>query len=274
MGSHYCEKEEGTIMKWIIIVKKVVDFILEHCTLAITIVASAYIVIISQITPFSTEVLLLWIISLLGLIAAAIASEKYYKLNKIAKEIETLSQQSKTKKLTIDDLFSTRKELEPLEERLRDASEIVLTGGSLCRLADEYYAFFEEKLSKGCSIEIIMVRPNTHSANLLCDNVVYETQDYSVYSQKIQNALDAFKTLKENYPSQVIIRLSDKVPPYGMIAADLRTENAKIKIELYTYSVSTRERIQLNITKNDKKMFEFFLAQLEVLRNASPEIND
>ena len=260
-------------MKWAIILKKVIDFILEHCTLFITIVASAYIVIVSQIKPFTVDTLLLWIISLLGLIAVAIASEKYYKLNKIAKDVDTISKQNQVKKMTMDDLFRTRKELDLLEERLRDATQIVLTGGSLCRLADEYYAFFEEKLTKGCLMEIIMVRPNTPSANLLCDNVVYETQDYAVYSQKIEKALDGFKILKSCFPNQVIIRLSDKVPPYGMVAADLESEKATMKIELYTYSVPTRERIQLNVTKSDEKMFRFFMTQLDVLRNASPEIS-
>ena len=111
-------------------------------------------------------------------------------------------------------------------------------------------------------MEIIMVRPNTPSANLLCDNVVYETQDYAVYSQKIEKALDGFKILKSCFPNQVIIRLSDKVPPYGMVAADLESEKATMKIELYTYSVPTRERIQLNVTKSDEKMLRFFMTQL------------
>ena len=58
----------------------VLNIICEHITLFATIIGSAFIVIDSQIRQYSVETLLLWIISLLGLIATAIASEKYFKI--------------------------------------------------------------------------------------------------------------------------------------------------------------------------------------------------
>lgn len=69
----------------------------------------------------------------------------------------------------LEELAFTRKELKPLEARLSPAQKITITGGSLYRLSDEYYAFFESKLKNGCQLEIIMVKPYSYAANLLCD---------------------------------------------------------------------------------------------------------
>ena len=55
----------------------------EYITLISTILATSYILISSQYKEYSTEVLLLWAISLLGLIAISIATEKSFKLRKI-----------------------------------------------------------------------------------------------------------------------------------------------------------------------------------------------
>ena len=89
----------------------------------------------------SVETLLLWIISLLGLIATAIASEKYFKLNRIEKNIKYVLKGIDNANVNLDEFFFTRKELEPLEERMKNANSIFLSGGSLVRLSDEYYAY-------------------------------------------------------------------------------------------------------------------------------------
>ncbi len=262
------------MMKKVKRVMKIVLIILfEHITLLSTIIASTFIIIKSQIIMYSNNTLLLWIIGLLGLIATAITSEKYFKLSKITKGIENIQSLIKNKGVGLDELAFTRKELSPLETRLSLAEKIVITGGSLYRVSDEYYAFFENKLKNGCELEIIMVRPYSNAANLLCDNVVYETSDYQKYSRKILESLQRFLRLKQEYASKISIRLTENVPPFSLIVTDEDSQNASIKIELYSYSVPTRERMQFEITREDNDSFAFFLGQLTALRKVSEEID-
>ena len=153
---------------------------------------------------YEDNTLLLWIIGLLGLIATAVVSEKYFKLSKISKGIKDIQLSLERNSQGLDEIAFTRKELKPLESRLSEAKRITITGGSLYRLSDEYYAFFESKLKKGCQLEIIMVKPYSHAADLLCDNVVYETNDHEQYSLKIWESLQRFLRLKQEYDLSLI----------------------------------------------------------------------
>ena len=122
-------------------------------------------------------------------------------------------------------------------------------------------------------LEIVMVKPYSNAANLLCDNVVYETRDYKQYSFKISESLQRFLRLKQDYESRISIRLTENVPPFSLIVTDENFPNASIKVELYSYSVPTRERMQFEVTREDSKSFAFFIDQLITLRKASYEID-
>lgn len=251
----------------------IASVLFEHITLFATIIASVYILTKSQLDAYDNNTLLLWVIGLLGLIATAIVSEKYFKLSKIARGIEDIQSSIKNSGLSLDELAFTRKELKPLEVRLSQAKKITITGGSLYRLSDEYYAFFESKLKNGCQLEIVMVKPYSSAADLLCDNVVYETKDYKQYSFKISESLQRFLRLKQEYNSGISIRLAENVPPFSLIVTDEDSSNASIKVELYSYSVPTRERMQFEVTREDAKSFAFFIDQLITIRRESNEID-
>lgn len=250
----------------------ILNIICEHITLFATIIGSTFILIDSQIREYSIETLLLWIISLLGLIATAIASEKYFKLNRIEKNIKYILNSTDNTNVNLDEFFFTRKELEPLEDRMKNANSIFMSGGSLVRLSDEYYAFFEKKLKENCRMEIIMVRPFSKGADLLCKNVVYETENYNAYSKRIEESLNRFFSLQEDFPQLVKIQLTENTPPFGIVATNLETDGANIKVELYSYAIPTRERMQFSISKSDEKIFNFFIKQIETLRLESAEV--
>lgn len=243
------------------------SIISEYLTLFSTIIASTYIVVSSQYTSYSSDTLLLWIISLLGLISISIAAEKYFKLRQIEKGINEIKKKEGTSSL--DQLFFYRRDLSPLEDRLKGSTDITITGGSLSRLSDEYYGLFERKLKEGCSIEVIMVKPETEAAKLLCKNIVYETSDFEAYYHKIKESIRRFAELKREYPQNINIFLSDQLPPFSLLAKNLNKEGSVIQVELYSYSVPTRERIEFNVYKSDVSTYSFFVNQINALRKSS-----
>lgn len=243
----------------------------EYITLISTILATAYILISSQYKEYSTEVLLLWTISLLGLIATSIATEKSFKLRKIERGINEIKLNIKGGENSLDKLFFARRNLSPLEERLNDCSDLIITGGSLARLSDEYYGLFENKLNEGCSIEVILVEPNTEAVRQLCRNIVYETSDCDIYSRKISESIQRFAELKRKFPKGMKILLSDLVPPFSIMAKNLNKEKSIIQVELYSYAVPTRERVEFNVGIEDSNTYSFFANQIEVLRENATE---
>lgn len=169
----------------------------------------------------------------------------------------------------IDELFIRRMDLNPLEERFKNSSNIFISGGSLSRLSDEYYGFFEQKLADNASLEVILVKPYSTAANMLCQNVVYETEDEKQYSQKITESLKRFINLKEKYNKNITIRLTENIPPYSIIALNLEKADAVMQVELYSYAVPTRERVEFIINKKDSRMYNFFIKQIEMLQGNS-----
>lgn len=250
-------------------IKKVLISILsilsEYITLFSTIVASTYILITSQYVEYKIDSLILWIISLLGLIAISIAAEKFFKLRKIENCVEEINNSQKNKTVSIDQLFFSRKNLSPLEERFKNAVNIVITGGSLARLSDEYYGFFEQKLSSGCKLEVVLVDPNSEASKQLCINTVYETTNIDAYRRKIDESINRFKELKQLYPDLVTILLSDQTPPFSMLAKNIGCPDSFVQVELYSYAVPTRERIEFVVNEDDTNTYQFFCNQIKTI---------
>lgn len=251
------------------IITYVLSVFFEYLTLFATIATSIYIVTSSQYTKYDDSTLLLLIISLLGFIALSIAAEKFFKLRKIENSVEEIREKQMSISGNIDELFITRKDLNPLEERFKNSSDIFISGGSLSRLSDEYYGFFEQKLANNASIEVILVKPYSAAANMLCQNVVYETSDEKQYSQRITESLNRFLSLKEKCGQNITIRLTESIPPFSIIALNLGKADAVMQVELYSYAVPTRERVEFVINKKDSHMYKFFTKQIKMLQDKS-----
>lgn len=242
----------------------------EYITLFSTILASVFIVTTSQFFEYTDRTLLLWIIGLVAAIATAQAAEKYYKLNKIEKEMKNIKTYiGKSRRI-----ISTRRELSGLDERLANAKTLTITGGSLKRISDECYGDLEELLKKGCKLEIIIVNPDSEAADYLRNNVVYETHDNATYRESIRSSLNRFVSLKKSYSKKITIRTSNHVPPFSLMVINEKSYDANIKVELYSYRVPTGDRMELMFTKKeDKTDYSFFINQLEALRKSSTVYN-
>ncbi|MGM0219381.1 hypothetical protein [Enterococcus sp. AZ126] len=254
-----------------IIVEKAIRFILEYLPLIITLLIASWFSVVN--TKSNTEKLDIILLLLLG-ISVSNLTDRFFQGRKIEKKLTILSNSFNSN--GIDGLISNRRKTEsaPLEDRFNNFSSLIITGGSLSRLGEEYLPFFREKLSNGCTIQIYMIRPYTEASKLLGKNVVHESQNENSYNRKIKETLNRFLTLKSEFPNSIQIFLYDTVPPYSIIASDLDKKRSKIHVELYTYAVPLRERINFLITQEDKKMYSFFEKQLEQIRTISEEVNE
>jgi len=262
-------------------IKKILLFIyvsLPHIPTILTIVLGAYVVLKNQQKAYDTSALLGWVITLIGLMATALFTERVISIRKIEKNVVETNSFLKLKEgsPSLDSILRTRKQLPPLEERLKHTKEIRITGGSLFRLSSEYIGFFEDKAKEGCHLKFLLLNPNCTAAKLIAKNIVYEVENYEVYKNNINNALGNLKTLKNKFPEMVQIRISDFIPSYSLFICDPVKQEGNIMVELYTYGVPTRERPHLILLKSrEPDWFKFFLKQFDNIWNnqSSKEIN-
>jgi len=255
--------------------KKISNFfltLLEYLPIFMTIGFSGYIILQSQINYYSNNDLLLWVLSLLGLLATATLVERFGDIRKIKKFAEDTHEYlvKNERKPPIDLVFSDRKALAPLEKRLQSAKEVIITGGSLVRLVSEYLGFFEHKLKEGCSLKFLLINPDSVAAELLAQHVVYETENVFTYKEGVRASLSNLYRLKQAYPSLVEIRVCNFVPPIGLMVVDSPIDESFIQVELFTLKVPTRDRPEFTLkASREPYWYNFFLSQYKQMWTTS-----
>jgi hypothetical protein len=257
-------------------IERTILFVLENLLTLMTIVFSFYIVMRSQVTTMSTDSLLFWIISLLGLLATSMLIERCVKLHKIEKHSEaTYNYLIKMDgKPSFDSVMLDRTTQPSLESRLENVREIYMAGGSLVRLTSEYIGLLEKKAKEGCKMKFLLVGPDKEAVKLLAENVVYESNDSKSYSNQIKNSLSQLSRLQKQFPSKIGIKILEYVPPYSMLITNPNDSSSKIDIELYSYAVPARERVRMILTHlREPRSHRFFINQYERLWSDAIDYN-
>jgi len=255
-------------------IQKVFLTVLEYIPISLTIFFSVFIAYKAQFTEMSTNSLLGWILGILAGLAVSILVDRFSKLKRIENQTNELTDLLKNKegKTSIKEVLSTRRMLKPLEDRLQSSKEIIITGGSLFRLSSEYVGLFESLLKDGCNIKLLMLNPESNSAKLTAENIVYEIGDFESYKNHINSSLKNFGKLKEKYPENLSIRTSDFLPSFSLFGIDVTKPNGNIMVELYTHDVPTRERPHFNLLQQREPFwFEFFHKQFQKVWGKSVE---
>lgn len=253
-------------------IEKTLAVILENLPTVTTIGFSTYIVARSQAIKITADELLLWIVSLLGLLATAILVEKLGKLRRIEHYTELTHDYLIKKGATpsLDTIFLDRKSLPPLEKRLQFSKEVIFTGGSLFRISTEYLGFLEQKAQEGCKLKFLLVEPRSESSRLVAQYVVYEINDPVAYDEQIKNSLINLRKLQQRYEKLVEIRVSQCVPPFGLLITDPTKAHGTVQVEMYTVAVPTRNRPEFTLLKErDPYWHSFFLSQFDQMWNRS-----
>lgn len=233
---------------------------------------AVYVVLLSQTKSIESTKLLEWIITILGLLSTTILIDRFTRLRRIEKHTEETYNFLKDKegKPSLDDLLINRKQLPPLEQRLKSVKEVMISGGSLFRLTNEYLGLFEEKAKEGCKFKFLLLNPSSEAAKLVATHIVYEIDSYQTYVNYINTALNNLDGLKKKYPTQVEIKIVDFIPSFSLFITDPTKEDGVARVELYTQAVPTRERPQIVlINTREPHWYNFFLSQFNDMWNSS-----
>jgi len=248
---------------------------LTHLPTLVTIIGGAWIFFRHQETPMAIPDLLGWLIGLISLTATSMFIDRIIIIRNIEKNVTETNDFLKIKEgqVSLDNILNTRQFLAPLEERLRHAKEIKITGGSLSRLSSEYMGFFEELAQGGCSFKFLVLQPECVATEIVARDIVYETQTHEAYKSTIIGAIENLKSLMIKFPQRVQIRVTDIIPTCSLFICDGTKLKGSLMVELYPIKVPTRKRLHLSLLKSrEPNSFEFYNEQFELMWQASQDL--
>jgi len=249
---------------------KTILLITENVPTILTVIIGAYVVIKNQQEPYGVSKLLEWTITILCLIATSMLIERFIRLKNIEKNVVETNEFMKLKegKASLDEIIITRKDLQPLEERLKYTKNVQISGASLFRLTTEYMNLFEDKANEGCVFKFLLLDPNCEATKLVATNIVYEINDIVMNISNINNTINSLKQLQKKYPENIEIKTVDFLPAYSLIITDSHKESGVVRLELYTQLIPTRNRPQLVFYKSrEPKWYDFFVNQFDIMWN-------
>jgi hypothetical protein len=173
---------------------------------------------------------------------------------------------------SFDRFMKNRSGQPTIEERLDNAVEIYISGGSLVRITNEYIGYFEKKVKQRTKIRFLLLNPDSEAVKLTAGNVVYEISDYERYKYQIENSLECLKKLKIKYPDLVEIKISNQVPPFGLMIVNPNKSSGCMTVEIYGCALPARDRASFLLERNrEPQSYDYFLNQFGLIWDNSSE---
>ena len=247
--------------------KKMIAILAENITTIVAIAGGIWLFFTYK--KYTTDELLAYIISMLTLIASSLLIEKLVRLSSIEKKVEEI----KTR-LVLSDRFLFGHELNLWKDAIGSANSLFISGGSLHFLFGGKSGDFEELLKCGCSIEAVPVRPFTEASKNLYNNVVREVSTLEEFDRNIVQTLEFLIKYKKLYPKQVIIRLNDQIPAFGIVAVYRNFQPTNLQITLLSGKVPYDKRLILRVDDSPEEtqyVFKYFNEQIVSLQERLSE---
>jgi hypothetical protein len=238
----------------------------------ITVLGSATVAVLASVVHFSTEELEQIVLLLLALIGTSLVTDRliegrksWQQITSISSRLDTVVSFTRNENVSLDDVVITRRQLPSLEERLVGASHIMVSGGSLSRLSNEYRSLFERLAHQGCRLRFIMTNPASPGAEFLSAEISYESRSFDAYRSYMQDAAAGLTDLAQSFPETCEVRTYDAAPPFSLMVI-VQPDSSSVQVELYTLGLPARDRpILLTSSASSPRLCALFTAQFESL---------
>jgi hypothetical protein len=247
-------------------------WLLSNGPAVITVLGSAVVAILATVIRFSAEQLLQVVLLMMALIGTSLVTERLVegrkdraRLASISAKLDTVVSFTRNENVSLDDVVVSRRELPPLEERLVGATQIMISGGSLSRLANEYQSLFERLVRQGCRLRFVMTNPASPGAEFLSTEISYESRSLDAYRSYMRDAAAGLADLAQRFPALCEARMFDAAPPFSLMVIT-KPGSSSAQVELYTLGLPARDRpILLTTSAGSPRLCTLFTEQFEAL---------
>jgi hypothetical protein len=175
------------------------------------------------------------VLALLGLLAIDALVERLEHLERIEGEISDVKGLL-SPKISAEVFFKDRASMPDLDERMKGAREICISGLSLMTIGTTHLSIFKRKWAEGCQFKFLLVNPESEAAKIAA-NTPLEALTPDRFVLQIQTSLAGLKDLLLESPmgGKAEIRLLNTVPPFSSLIIDGTQPYGVIQVQLYVY---------------------------------------
>jgi hypothetical protein len=227
----------------------------------LTIFGAGLAVILSNYGLIETTVAENIVITLIALLAIDALIERINVLERLESTIGRISGEQQLK---------PRETIPTVESQAERATEICLFAVSAISVASRKATFFEQKLSSGCNLRVILLNPESPSLP------AWELQNrFTTARSDIASTLATFKELSRvRAKGKCEVRLINIFAPFSMFATDLEKDTGNMVVEYYGYKTSNSERPHVYLTRRDSPLwFGYYALQFEQAWSEAVPIN-
>jgi hypothetical protein len=242
----------------------------------ITVSGSAVVALLASFIHFSTDELLQLVLLLLALIGTSLVTERLIEtrtvrdqVTSISSKLDTVVSFTRNENVSLDDVVVSRRQLSSLEERLVGATHVMVSGGSLSRLANEYRNSFQRLAQQGCQLRFVVTNPASPGAEFLSTEVSYESRNLDAYRSYMCDSAAGLTDLAHEFPDHCEVRTYDAAPPFSLMVI-MKPDSTIAQVELYTLGLPARDRpILLTNSTHSPRLCSLFSQQFEALWTSS-----
>jgi|GEM_PF-3996053 len=236
--------------------------VVENAPAVLTVAFAAYVIALSQSVNIATDVLLQWILAILGLLAVSELVERWRKLRHI-EEVgnQTLKAvQSKIgERARAEEFFAKR--LPSLEPYLAKATDIRLSGYSLQRTIRENRYIIAQRLKDGASLRVLMVNPELLKGKPLVSEPG-EKHDPLGSIMTLGNL--RWLSKQPDNKGKVEVKFMNEEPRFNILAIDPEEALGVVFVEFYPQRWIHGSRPRMELTpERDNYWYHYFREQFD-----------
>jgi len=238
----------------------------------LTVAFAAYVLLLSQLSQIANDKLLVWILTILGLLGTSELISRLQTLNKLQEGNEKLLNDMESLKDSVkvnaSSFFVDGAKEFPIYESIQNAENIDLCGTTLMQVGTQFRGVYEEKLRSGCNLRLLLIDPNSHAVELVGKRN-YEAKSspeaLRVYLNVSIDNLRALNSLSDK-KGACEIRTLDHAPAIGMIIVNRDKENSEIFVQIFPYKTPHTNRPWFHLREDkETKWYNYFKNQFDLM---------
>ena len=191
----------------------------------ITVLFAGYILMLANAGTIDDHNLLVWILTIIGMLATSELISRLVTLNKLEANTKKIADRvympEESGVISVSKVFENGAHQLPIHEKIRNANNISINGTTLIQVSTQYRGEYEDKLRSGCNLRFLLIKPNSESVKLV-GNRNYEAKESSQTLELYLNeSLDNLSMLI-NLPDKrgsCEVRVVNYVPSFGLASS-------------------------------------------------------
>lgn len=240
----------------------------------ITVLFAGYILMLVNAGTIDDHNLLVWILTIIGLLATSELISRLLTLNKLEANTKKIADRlnilEESGVISVSKVFENGAHQLPIHEKIRKANNVSVNGTTLIQVSTQYRGEYEDKLRSGCNLRFLLLEPNSESVKLVGNRNYEAKESPQTLELYLNESIDNLSTL-DNLPDKrgsCEVRVLDYVPSFGLVMVETNDGEDVIFVQMFPYKSAHGNRPWFQINSiTDSMWYNYFKSQYEKMWN-------